>query len=148
MSVLFEAKMGHPWMTLLSRLPPPNVSLTPETHCVVVDNVDSGKSTTLGVLTRGSYSNIDYIHQFTLIAWWWKGKSPCWFISTQAWAGNRFWDALGVGWSMTSDFHLMVGITSRSFQSKFDECRSWTMRVVSFEAHTTCSGTERDGSGE
>jgi GTPase len=29
------------------------VSLTPEVRCAVVGNVDSGKSTTLGVLTRG-----------------------------------------------------------------------------------------------
>lgn len=29
------------------------MSLTPEVRCAVVGNVDSGKSTTLGVLTRG-----------------------------------------------------------------------------------------------
>ncbi|KAF8161090.1 GTP-binding protein 1 [Crassisporium funariophilum] len=53
-SVLFEAKTGHPRISLLLRLPPPNVSLTPEVRCAVVGNVDSGKSTTLGVLTRGA----------------------------------------------------------------------------------------------
>jgi translation elongation factor EF-1alpha len=29
--------------------------MTPEVRCAVVGNVDSGKSTTLGVLTRGIY---------------------------------------------------------------------------------------------
>lgn len=53
-------------MTLLLRLPPPNVSLTPEVRCAVVGNVDSGKSTTLGVLTRGIHTGADYIYQFTL----------------------------------------------------------------------------------
>ncbi|KAI0699248.1 GTP-binding protein 1 [Cytidiella melzeri] len=38
----------------LLRLPPPSVTLTPEVRCAVVGNVDSGKSTTLGVLTRGA----------------------------------------------------------------------------------------------
>jgi hypothetical protein len=52
-SVLFEVRTGHPRISLLLRLPPPNVSLTPEVRCAVVGNVDSGKSTTLGVLTRG-----------------------------------------------------------------------------------------------
>ncbi|KAL1746557.1 P-loop containing nucleoside triphosphate hydrolase protein [Schizophyllum fasciatum] len=51
--VLFEVRTGHPRTTLLLRLPPPSVSLTPEVRCAVVGNVDSGKSTTLGVLTRG-----------------------------------------------------------------------------------------------
>jgi GTPase len=51
--VLFEVKEGHPRAAVLLRLPPPNVSLTPEVRCAVVGNVDSGKSTTLGVLTRG-----------------------------------------------------------------------------------------------
>ncbi|KAJ2916809.1 hypothetical protein MD484_g3627, partial [Candolleomyces efflorescens] len=51
--VLFDVKTGHPRTTVLLRLPPPNVSLTPEVRCAVVGNVDSGKSTTLGVLTRG-----------------------------------------------------------------------------------------------
>jgi hypothetical protein len=41
-------------MSLLLRLPPPTVSHTPEVRCAVVGNVDSGKSTTLGVLTRGA----------------------------------------------------------------------------------------------
>ncbi|EAU91663.2 GTP-binding protein 1 [Coprinopsis cinerea okayama7 len=50
---LFEIKTGHPRASILLRLPPPNVSLTPEVRCAVVGNVDSGKSTTLGVLTRG-----------------------------------------------------------------------------------------------
>ncbi|KAF5385788.1 hypothetical protein D9615_002552 [Tricholomella constricta] len=55
-SVLFEIRTGssHPRISLLLRLPPPNVSLTPEVRCAVVGNVDSGKSTTLGVLTRGA----------------------------------------------------------------------------------------------
>ena len=53
-SVLFETQKNHPRMTLLLRLPPLNVSLTPEVRCAVVGNVDSGKSTTLGVLTRGT----------------------------------------------------------------------------------------------
>ena len=61
-SVLFESKMGHPRTTLLLRLPPPNVSLTPEVRCAVVGNVDSGKSTTLGVLTRGICTYPDYIY--------------------------------------------------------------------------------------
>ena len=52
-SVLFETLTNHPRLTLLLRLPPLNVSLTPEVRCAVVGNVDSGKSTTLGVLTRG-----------------------------------------------------------------------------------------------
>ncbi|KDR75898.1 hypothetical protein GALMADRAFT_140480 [Galerina marginata CBS 339.88] len=53
-SVLFNVRTGHPRISLLIRLPPPNVSLTPEVRCAVVGNVDSGKSTTLGVLTRGA----------------------------------------------------------------------------------------------
>ncbi|KAH9485398.1 GTP-binding protein 1 [Psilocybe cubensis] len=53
-SVLFETITGHARISLLLRLPPPNVSLTPEVRCAVVGNVDSGKSTTLGVLTRGA----------------------------------------------------------------------------------------------
>ncbi|KAG6837722.1 hypothetical protein H0H93_003524 [Arthromyces matolae] len=54
-SILFETRTGqHPRMSLLLRLPPPSVSLTPEVRCAVVGNVDSGKSTTLGVLTRGA----------------------------------------------------------------------------------------------
>ncbi|EKM80959.1 hypothetical protein AGABI1DRAFT_71614 [Agaricus bisporus var. burnettii JB137-S8] len=53
-SLLYESLKGaHPRSNLLLRLPPPNVSLTPEVRCAVVGNVDSGKSTTLGVLTRG-----------------------------------------------------------------------------------------------
>ncbi|KAF8893332.1 GTP-binding protein 1 [Infundibulicybe gibba] len=52
-SLLFEIRTGHPRVSLLLRLPPPSVSLTPEVRCAVVGNVDSGKSTTLGVLTRG-----------------------------------------------------------------------------------------------
>ncbi|KAL0576667.1 hypothetical protein V5O48_005327 [Marasmius crinis-equi] len=52
--VLFESKGKHPRLSLLLRLPPASVALTPEVRCAVVGNVDSGKSTTLGVLTRGS----------------------------------------------------------------------------------------------
>ncbi|KAH9949572.1 P-loop containing nucleoside triphosphate hydrolase protein [Amylocystis lapponica] len=53
-SVLFESRTDQPRAALLLRLPPENVSLTPEVRCAVVGNVDSGKSTTLGVLTRGA----------------------------------------------------------------------------------------------
>ncbi|KAG1716401.1 hypothetical protein ID866_753 [Astraeus odoratus] len=53
-SVLFRIDGLHPRATLLLRLPPPNVASTPEVRCAVVGNVDSGKSTTLGVLTRGA----------------------------------------------------------------------------------------------
>lgn len=42
-----------PRASLLVRLPPPSVERTLEVRCAVVGNVDSGKSTTLGVLTRG-----------------------------------------------------------------------------------------------
>jgi len=52
-SVLFDTRTNRARTTLLLRLPPLNVSLTPEVRCAVVGNVDSGKSTTLGVLTRG-----------------------------------------------------------------------------------------------
>ncbi|KAJ3476836.1 hypothetical protein NLI96_g10887 [Meripilus lineatus] len=53
-SILFESRVAPIRATLLLRLPPPSVSLTPEVRCAVVGNVDSGKSTTLGVLTRGA----------------------------------------------------------------------------------------------
>ncbi|PPQ98634.1 hypothetical protein CVT24_003967 [Panaeolus cyanescens] len=53
-SVLFELKTKRPRLALLLRLPPTSVALTPEVRCAVVGNVDSGKSTTLGVLTRGA----------------------------------------------------------------------------------------------
>ncbi|KIJ67931.1 hypothetical protein HYDPIDRAFT_148051 [Hydnomerulius pinastri MD-312] len=53
-SVLHRISGSHPRATLLLRLPPPSVALTPEVRCAVVGNVDSGKSTTLGVLTRGA----------------------------------------------------------------------------------------------
>ncbi|OJA13059.1 hypothetical protein AZE42_01886 [Rhizopogon vesiculosus] len=53
-SVLLEIIDGpYPRATLLLRLPPPSIALVPEVRCAVVGNVDSGKSTTLGVLTRG-----------------------------------------------------------------------------------------------
>lgn len=55
-SLLSEVSGKHPRKSLLLRLPPPNVSLTPEVRCAVVGNVDSGKSTTLGVLTRGVFN--------------------------------------------------------------------------------------------
>ncbi|CUA69196.1 GTP-binding protein 1, partial [Pongo abelii] [Rhizoctonia solani] len=42
-----------PYASVLVRLPPPTVERTLEVRCAVVGNVDSGKSTTLGVLTRG-----------------------------------------------------------------------------------------------
>lgn len=38
----------------LIRLPPASVAQVPEVRCAVVGNVDSGKSTTLGVLSRGA----------------------------------------------------------------------------------------------
>ncbi|CAE7195371.1 unnamed protein product [Rhizoctonia solani] len=41
-----------PYASVLIRLPPPTVERTLEVRCAVVGNVDSGKSTTLGVLTR------------------------------------------------------------------------------------------------
>ncbi|KIY50387.1 GTP-binding protein 1 [Fistulina hepatica ATCC 64428] len=53
-SVLFETLSGHPRTSLLLRLPPSTVETTAEIRCAVVGNVDSGKSTTLGVLTRGA----------------------------------------------------------------------------------------------
>ncbi|KAF8629670.1 hypothetical protein AX17_005609 [Amanita inopinata Kibby_2008] len=53
-SVLHECRGIHSRFTLLVRLPPLSVSDTPEVRCAVVGNVDSGKSTTLGVLTRGA----------------------------------------------------------------------------------------------
>ncbi|KAH9892611.1 P-loop containing nucleoside triphosphate hydrolase protein [Cubamyces lactineus] len=53
-STLFESRTDHSRAALLLRLPPPDVALTPEVRCAVVGNVDSGKSTTLGVLTRGA----------------------------------------------------------------------------------------------
>ncbi|KAF9792749.1 P-loop containing nucleoside triphosphate hydrolase protein [Thelephora terrestris] len=53
-STLFEARTDHPRVHLLLRLPPLSVSDVPEVRCAVVGNVDSGKSTTLGVLTRGA----------------------------------------------------------------------------------------------
>ncbi|KAI0268718.1 GTP-binding protein 1 [Gloeopeniophorella convolvens] len=51
--VLTRIQGVHPRASVLLRLPPPDVSLTPEVRCAVVGNVDSGKSTILGVLTRG-----------------------------------------------------------------------------------------------
>ncbi|KAJ3538012.1 hypothetical protein NM688_g6580 [Phlebia brevispora] len=53
-STLYEADKPAPHAAYLLRLPPPSVMLTPEVRCAVVGNVDSGKSTTLGVLTRGA----------------------------------------------------------------------------------------------
>lgn len=53
-STLYRPTDGPPRAALLLRLPPPSVALTPEVRCAVVGNVDSGKSTTLGVLTRGA----------------------------------------------------------------------------------------------
>ncbi|KAF8577306.1 P-loop containing nucleoside triphosphate hydrolase protein [Ramaria rubella] len=52
-SNLFPRTTSNPHASFLIRLPPPSVNLTPEVRCAVVGNVDSGKSTTLGVLTRG-----------------------------------------------------------------------------------------------
>ncbi|KAF5393324.1 hypothetical protein D9757_000583 [Collybiopsis confluens] len=53
-SLLCNITGMHQRRSLLLRLPPLSVSLTPEVRCAVVGNVDSGKSTTLGVLTRGA----------------------------------------------------------------------------------------------
>ena len=53
-SILFDSRTDSPRAALLLRLPPPDVASTPEVRCAVVGNVDSGKSTTLGVLTRGA----------------------------------------------------------------------------------------------
>jgi len=52
---LFREGEPHPRASVLLRLPPPDVSLVPEVRCAVVGNVDSGKSTILGVLTRGEF---------------------------------------------------------------------------------------------
>ena len=57
-STLFESRANHPRIHLLLRLPPLSVSDVPEVRCAVVGNVDSGKSTTLGVLTRGMSSHL------------------------------------------------------------------------------------------
>jgi hypothetical protein len=54
-SVLHENRGARSRLTLLLRLLPHSVSSTPEVRCAVVGNVDSGKSTTLGVLTRGTF---------------------------------------------------------------------------------------------
>ncbi|KAF7321313.1 GTP-binding protein 1 [Mycena kentingensis (nom. inval.)] len=53
-SVLFRVSGPRCRASLLLRLPPLSVAQTPEVRCAVVGNVDSGKSTTLGVLTRGA----------------------------------------------------------------------------------------------
>ncbi|KAI5123663.1 hypothetical protein M0805_001692 [Coniferiporia weirii] len=52
-STLYPYTSGQLRTALLLRLPPPSVALLAEVRCAVVGNVDSGKSTTLGVLTRG-----------------------------------------------------------------------------------------------
>ncbi|KAF8488394.1 P-loop containing nucleoside triphosphate hydrolase protein [Gautieria morchelliformis] len=52
-STLFHVPSSTPRASFLVRLPPPSINLTAEVRCAVVGNVDSGKSTTLGVLTRG-----------------------------------------------------------------------------------------------
>ncbi|KAF7288653.1 hypothetical protein HMN09_01371200 [Mycena chlorophos] len=52
-SVLFKASIPTPRVSLLLRLPPLSVAQTPEVRCCVVGNVDAGKSSFLGVLTRG-----------------------------------------------------------------------------------------------
>ncbi|KAI0305613.1 P-loop containing nucleoside triphosphate hydrolase protein [Multifurca ochricompacta] len=50
---LIRAGEPHPRASVLLRLPPHDASHIPEVRCAVVGNVDSGKSTILGVLTRG-----------------------------------------------------------------------------------------------
>lgn len=63
MSVLFETLNGpYPRATLLLRLPPLSIALVPEIRCAVVGNVDSGKSTTLGVLTRGMLHECPFVN--------------------------------------------------------------------------------------
>ncbi|EJD03134.1 GTP-binding protein 1 [Fomitiporia mediterranea MF3/22] len=52
-SVLYPYTSSQPRTALLLRLPPASVAALAEVRCAVVGNVDSGKSTTLGVLTRG-----------------------------------------------------------------------------------------------
>ena len=54
--MLFETGGEHPRAHILLRLPPADVSSTTEVRCAIVGNVDSGKSTTLGVLTRGMHN--------------------------------------------------------------------------------------------
>jgi polynucleotide 5'-kinase involved in rRNA processing len=58
---LLRAGEPHPRASVLLRLPPPDVSLIPEVRCAVVGNVDSGKSTILGVLTRGEFRLSHYL---------------------------------------------------------------------------------------
>lgn len=55
-STLYPFSPSQLRTALLLRLPPPSVSLLAEVRCAVVGNVDSGKSTTLGVLTRGIFT--------------------------------------------------------------------------------------------
>ncbi|KAI0031724.1 P-loop containing nucleoside triphosphate hydrolase protein [Vararia minispora EC-137] len=52
-ALLSDIAGAHPRAYFLVRLPPPDASSTAEVRCAIVGNVDSGKSTTLGVLTRG-----------------------------------------------------------------------------------------------
>lgn len=52
-STLLVAHDETPRASYLLRIPPTSLNLTPEVRCAVVGNVDAGKSTTLGVLTRG-----------------------------------------------------------------------------------------------
>ncbi|KZT43641.1 P-loop containing nucleoside triphosphate hydrolase protein [Sistotremastrum suecicum HHB10207 ss-3] len=52
-SILFQSLQPSPGMIILLRLPPESISSVAEVRCAVIGNVDSGKSTTLGVLTRG-----------------------------------------------------------------------------------------------
>jgi GTPase len=47
-SILFEEKTPDPRLAILLRLPPPNISQTPEVRVAVVGNVDAGKSSFLG----------------------------------------------------------------------------------------------------
>ena len=54
--MLYKSLEVQPRAAFLLRLPFADVTLTPEVRCAVVGNVDSGKSTTLGVLTRGTTS--------------------------------------------------------------------------------------------
>jgi hypothetical protein len=53
LTTLLRLQEPSPSLTTLLRLPPPSLEHLPELRIAVVGNVDAGKSTTLGVLTRG-----------------------------------------------------------------------------------------------
>lgn len=53
MTTVYRSEDPSASATVLLRLPPPSLEHLPELRIAVVGNVDAGKSTTLGVLTRG-----------------------------------------------------------------------------------------------